>query len=190
MKILKISGIILLGFIAVIIVLGLVSPNNFMVERSVVIPTTNKEVIFKNVSVWKDFLKWNPWIAKYPDQKITFKGDEGKVGSGYRWEGNDDAGKGEMSLAGLKPYERVDMDLHFIEPWESTNKTVFTIDPERAGYKVNWQMSGSSSFPLNIMHLFMDKMIGPDFERGLKKLKEKVLKEEALSVKTTTDGIN
>lgn len=61
MKILKIIGIILGCLVAIVIVLGLIAPKGFKIERSVVIPNINKEVVFKNISTWSDFLKWNPW---------------------------------------------------------------------------------------------------------------------------------
>lgn len=183
MKILKISGIVLLVIIGVILVLGFVSPVDFKVERSVIIPVNEKKVVYDNLVNRTEFLKWNPWMAKYPNQKITFKGEEGKVGSSYKWEGNEDAGKGEMRLTRFVPFERVEMDLHFIEPWETVNKTTFIITPESAGYKVSWIMTGSSPFPFNIMNLFMNCMIGPDFESGLKNLKQKSLADSTVSEK-------
>ena len=116
-------------------------------------------------------------MIQYPNQKITYKGEDGKIGSRYTWDGNKDAGKGEMTLTGFVPNEKVEMDLHFIKPWETINKVIFKISPEMEGHKVTWQMSGSSSFPLNIMHLFMDYLVGSDFEKGLTNLKEKCLKD-------------
>ncbi|MFM9944980.1 MAG: SRPBCC family protein [Bacteroidia bacterium] len=190
MKILKILGIVLLGLMAIIVLLGLIAPKDFKVERSIVIPTSNKEVIFKNLSNWSDFLKWNPWSSKDPNQKLTYKGEEGTVGASYKWEGNDSVGCGEMTIVALVPNKKVDMDLHFIKPFETTNKTIFTMVPQGDGYNVNWEMSGSSPFPFNIMHLFMDmdKMIGPDFEKGLNTLKEKALTEAAASLPVAEDA--
>ena len=77
MKVLKILGIVLASIIVLVLVLGLFAPKKVMVERSVLIPTTNKEVIFKNITYFSEFLKWNPWSSKDPNQKITFYGTEG-----------------------------------------------------------------------------------------------------------------
>ena len=49
MKILKIIGIILGCLVAIVIVLGLIAPKGFKIERSVVIPNISKEVVFKNI---------------------------------------------------------------------------------------------------------------------------------------------
>ena len=179
MKVLKVTGIVLAALLVIVVILGLIAPKEFKVERSIVIPTDNKEVIFKNLTHWKEFLKWNPWSAMDPNQKLTFTGEDGTVGSGYTWAGNKDVGEGAMTIAAIKEYEMVDMDLHFIKPFEAKNKTYFNMSPEGSGYKVNWSMSGKSDFPMNIFGLFMnmDKMIGADFERGLETLKKKCVEE-------------
>ena len=179
MKVLKILCIIFISLIAIVVVLGLIAPKNYQVERSAVVPSKNKEVIFKNISIWSEFIKWNPWSELDPNQKVTFKGAEGTVGSSYSWSGNDSVGVGEMTITKLVPNETVESDLHFIKPFESKNKTVMSMTPEADGYKVTWQMRGSTPFPMNIMNLFisMDKMIGKDFEKGLNSLKEKSVKE-------------
>lgn len=184
MKVLKILGLVLLGLLAIVIVLGLIAPKDFRVERSIVIPTSNKEVIYKNISTWSDFLKWNPWSGKDPNQKITYAGTEATVGANYKWDGNKEVGSGEMTITSMVPNERVEMDLHFIRPFETTNKTIFTMSPEGEGYKVSWEMSGHSPFPFNVFGLFMnmDKMVGPDFEAGLQTLKLKATEEAQKAV--------
>jgi len=181
MKALKITGIVLLGIIAIVAVLGLIAPKGFKIERSIIIPSSNKEVVYKNISTWADFLKWNPWMAKDPDIKLDYKGVEGQVDSYYHWQGNDSVGEGSMTITSITPFEKVNMDLHFIKPFETTNKTVFTMKPETNGYKVSWEMSGLSAYPFNIINLFMDmeKIIGPDFEKGLNMLKDKVILESS-----------
>jgi len=188
MKALKITGIILAALVVIVVILGFIAPKEFKVERSIVIPTDNKEVIFKNLTHWNEFLKWNPWSAMDPNQKLTFTGEDGTVGSGYSWEGNKDVGQGSMTIIALKENEMVDMDLHFIKPFESKSKTYFNMTPEGSGYKVNWSMSGKSDFPMNIFGLFMnmDKMVGGDFERGLEALKKKCVEEAAMPTEPVT----
>lgn len=179
MKAIKIVGIVLLSLIVIVVILGLIAPKEFKVSRSITIPTQNQEVVFKNISIWSEFLKWNPWSGKDPSQKITFKGTEGTVGSNYAWAGNDDVGEGEMTITSLTPNTSVESDLHFIKPFEANNKTVMSMAPDGDGIKVTWEMSGKNTFPFSIFSLFMnmDKMVGGDFEKGLNTLKEKCLTE-------------
>lgn len=190
MKVLKITGIVLVVIVLIVVILGFIAPKDYKVERSIVIPTDNKEVVFKNISNWKEFLKWNPWSSLDPNQKLTFSGEEGKVGSGYAWDGNDDVGAGSMTITTLVENERVESDLHFLKPMESKNKTLFSMTPEGDGIKVTWLMSGSSGFPFNVIGLFMnmDKMIGKDFEKGLESLKTKCLAEAVPSAPAADTG--
>jgi len=190
MKALKIIGIILATLFVLVVLLSLLAPKNFRVERSIVIPTNNKEVIYKNISQWTEFLKWNPWLAKDPNAKIRISGQEGQVGSSYMWEGNKEIGKGEMTITSFKEFERVEEDLHFIKPFESTNKTIFRMKPEDNGYKVSWIIRGKYSFLFGIVAIFMDmeKMVGPDFEKGLNTLKEKCIADAAVSRETSSEN--
>ena len=64
-------------------------------------------------------------VVKDPNQKLTFSGTEGQVGANYKWQGNDIVGEGEMTITAITPFEEVDMDLHFIKPFEANNKTIF-----------------------------------------------------------------
>ena len=67
----------------------------------------------------------------------------------------------------------VEIDLHFIKPFKATNVTLFTLDSDGEGTKVTWAMTGQKTLLTRIMGIFksMDSMVGPDFERGLGKLK-------------------
>ena len=55
----------------------------------------------------------------------------------------------------------------------ANNTIVYTFEPEAAGTKVTWQMSGTSSFVVKLMHtvMSMEKMLGKEFDKGLAGLK-------------------
>ena len=88
------------------------------------------------------------------------------------WDGNDEVGQGKMTILDSKAPERIDLELAFLKPMESTCKTIFTFAPAGAGTKVTWRMEGDNNFVGKAFCVFMnmDKMIGGDFERGLEKL--------------------
>jgi hypothetical protein len=91
----------------------------------------------------------------------------------YSWSGNRKAGQGRMEILDATEPTKVDIDLRFEKPWKSQNLTAFTIEPEGSGSRVTWSMTGSKTMMTRIMGIFtsMDKMIGPDFEKGLARLK-------------------
>ena len=174
---------ILFGVAAVLAVLALYvdsRPSEFRVQRTAVVPAPPAAVYARLVDFarWAD---WSPWEKLDPAMKRTLTGAPGSVGHAYAWAGNDAVGEGRMTITGLLPGERVDLRLEFLEPWSATNATAFTIEPEGAGSRVTWSMSGTSGFVAKAMGLFMDMdaMIGKDFEAGLRSLGEVAARDAA-----------
>lgn len=59
------------------------------------------------------------------------------------------------------------------KPVRARNDTVFSIEPTGAGSRAVWTMTGQKTFMTKLMGLVksMDKLVGPDFEKGLARLK-------------------
>ena len=161
---------LLLGLVAVVIVLLVViqtRPGTFHVERSTVIAAP-AEAVHATLNDFHTFPEWSPWQHLDPNMKVTIEGEPG-VGQKYHWAGNSKAGEGEMRITESVPGSRVGMDLDFIKPFASKNRANFDLAPEAGGTKVTWSMDGNMDFVSKAMSLAMpmDKMIGPDFEKGL-----------------------
>jgi effector-binding domain-containing protein len=182
MKFLKILGIIVGALIILIIILGLIAPKTYQVERAVVIDAP-RNMVFNHVKYWRNWQAWSPWAEQDSTMKVTVAGTDGEVGSKYQWVGHPDiTGKGEMTNTALKEGEEIAYHLHFMEPWESKSDGYVRLkEGESDGIIVAWGFHGEMPFPFNIMMLFssMDDMIGPDFEKGLSLLKGIVEKEKA-----------
>ena len=74
----------------------------------------------------------------------------------------------------LQPGQRIDLELQFFEPFESTNKSFMSTQQiDSTTTQVTWGISGEMPYPGNIMSLFIDmeKQLGTDLEKGLKNLK-------------------
>jgi len=110
-----------------------------------------------------------------PDMKKTYRGTDGTVGFVSAWESdNKDVGKGEQEIMKITEGERMDLELRFFEPFESTEPAyMITESVSENQTKVKWGFNGHMDYPMNITMLFMDfeKMIGDDLETGLKNLK-------------------
>ena len=101
-------------------------------------------------------------------------------GAIYTWSGNDQVGKGRMTIVDAKLYESIQIQLEFLEPWAATNTTLFTFQPTPDGsITVSWAMEGNNTFLGKAMSLVMDmdEMIGKDFEQGLATIKSLTEKE-------------
>ncbi len=165
---------IIIGLIAIVCILGLVAPNDFAVERKVVI-NKPKDQVFEFVKYLKNQDLYSSWARKDPAMKKMFRGTDGEAGAVSGWEGNKKVGMGEQEIKQITPGERIDFELRFKKPLEATNKAYMIT--ETAGPNqtlVKWGFSGRMPFPMNAMMLFvnMDKQAGEDFEIGLANLKE------------------
>ena len=146
--------------------------DTFTVERSTTIDAA-PEAVFAKVGNLKGWDEWSPWAEMDPDMNKTYAGEDGTVGSSYTWSGNRKVGQGKMTVTGTDAPNKIEIDLEFIKPFKSQNVTEMRVEPEGDGSKVTWHMTGPMTLMTKVMGIFrsMDKMIGPDFEKGLSKLK-------------------
>ena len=162
---------VLLGLAALIIILvGIIytRASTFRVERATRIEAP-PDVVYALVSDFHAWDRWSPWAHLDPSMKVTYGGPQAGTGATMSWTGNDKVGEGNMRITESKPTQTLAMRLEFIKPMASVNRTDFTFKPDGTGTKVDWVMTGPLDFMGKGMDLFvgMDRMIGPDFEKGL-----------------------
>ena len=77
-----------------------------------------------------------------------------------------------MEILSVQPLKTT-VKIAFLKPFRSQSTTDFVLVPEGKGTLLSWQMHGPATFMTKLMMVFtsMDKLIGPDFERGLANLK-------------------
>ncbi len=166
-----------LGFIgggiavAVLVVLGLATtqPDSYAVERSRTFDAA-PEAVWAQVSDFGNFPKWSPCQKYDTTMKTQIDGKPGEVGHKYSWQGNSDAGSGSMTMTAVKPGERIDIELHFKEPFEDKAATAYILSAEGAGKtKLTWSMQGNNNVLGKLMCVFMsfEEMIGKDYDEGL-----------------------
>ena len=146
--------------------------DTFVVERKKKIAAAPDEVFAHLVDLHK-WEAWSPWAALDPDMNKTYSGDAGAVGQHYHWVGNRKVGEGKMTVSEVEAPSRVAIDLEFIKPFKSQNVTEMMVAADGDGSEVTWRMTGPHTLMTKIMGIFrsMDKMVGPDFEKGLTSLK-------------------
>lgn len=163
---------IFVAAIAIILGLAATKPATFRVERKAEIAAP-AGIVFANLNDFHRWGAWSPWEHLDPKMTREFSGPDQGVGAAYAWRGDDNVGKGRMSIERSEPDRLVGIRLEFIEPMAATNYTTFELKPANAGTEVSWVMTGENTFFSKIMCVFveLDSMIGPDFERGLAQLK-------------------
>ena len=131
------------------------------------------EAIMPLISDFHQWTRWSPWEHLDPKMQRTFSGAPAGKGAVYSWQGNSDVGEGRMEIIDFVPPGRIVIKLDFITPVESNNVTEFVLVPQGDQTVVTWKMKGPMPFVSKLMTVFasLDTLIGPDFERGLAKLK-------------------
>lgn len=163
----------LLGLIALILIAAFMMPKDYAVEKEIVINKPKAEV-FEYIKSLKKQNDWSVWGSRDPNMKKDFSGTDGTVGFVSMWEGNDEVGKGEQEIMKIDEGRRVDTQLRFIEPFESTSDAYMITEAVDSGStKVKWGFTGKMPIPMNLMLPFMnmEEAIGKDFEQGLNNLK-------------------
>ena len=174
MKALKIIGLVLVGIIALVLITGLFVDGKYAVEREVSIQKSKTEV-YDYVKYLKNQDNFSVWAKADPAMKKDFTGEDATVGCVASWDSeNPDVGKGEQKIIKMAEGERIDYELHFIEPFESTDYAYLTTSSVNDSVTlVKWGFTGEMKYPMNLMMLTMDmeKMLAPDLENGLNNLK-------------------
>lgn len=146
--------------------------DTYTVERSATIEAP-PERVYDQIADLHNWRNWSPWEDIDPDLERTYSGVQSGTGAVYRWSGNRKAGQGRMEITEAATPSKIRIDLTFEKPWKARNDTVFVIWPEGSGSHITWTMTGRKTFLTKVMGVFksMDSFLGPDFEKGLARLK-------------------
>lgn len=170
---------VLIGIVLVVLAIGATRPAEFRVERSVVIEAP-PSAVYAVITDFKRFGEWSPWAKLDPQLKSTMSGAPSGKGAVYDWQGNDDVGKGRMTIEDTVENQRVDVQVEFFEPWAAKNHVVWTLNGAQTPTTMTWVMEGRHESVLEktmCMFMDMDRLIGKDFEEGLASLKRVVEKK-------------
>ncbi len=149
--------------------------DTYTVERSATVQAP-PEKVYEQIVDFHRWTAWSPWEGLDPSLQRTYTGPDSGAGATYAWSGNRKAGRGRMAITEATPPSQVEIDLRFEKPFKSESVTAFSIRPEGTGSVVTWSMTGAKTLPLKIFGIFrsMDSLVGPDFEKGLARLKSTV----------------
>ena len=139
-----------------------------VVERTERIQATPETLLPLIVNL-PEWVNWSPWEQLDPAMKREYTGESGAIGSTYSWDGNRKAGEGRMRIAEVAP-DGIGIDLDFTRPFRSANKIRFVLEREGDATRVTWRMESPKTFFSRFVN--MDKLVGGDFEKGLRQLRQ------------------
>lgn len=160
--------------IGLVLIVALFIPTEFDVKRELVI-SQPKDTVFNYIAQLKNQENYGVWWKADPKIKISYSGTDGQPGFITKWKSKkEEVGSGQQKIISLTQGERIDLELKFIEPFESTNKSFMaTQQIDGSSTLISWGISGEMPYPMNIMTLFinMEDQLGSDLDKGLKNLK-------------------
>jgi len=159
--------------VLVLVVVAFILPRTYRIERTLVIKA-KPEVVFAQFGDLKAWKNWGAWQERDPGMKTTFSEKTTGVGAWSAWESKSE-GNGKMTITAVEPAKSATYLLEFPDMGMQSNGSM-TLQPAEGGVKVVWVDAGDLGMnPMSRWFgLFLDGMIGPDFEKGLAKMKKLV----------------
>lgn len=180
-------------FLALIAIIGFaifiaVQPNSFEVsrERTVNAPAA---VLYDNVIDFKNWESWSSWVERDPVTVITLGNKTKGVDGSYTWV--DSHGEGSIKTLATTLNQSIDQELQFGDFHPSKINWTFAPSADNKT-KVTWKMN-SDKLPFIFKASAavsggFDKIIGPDFERGLEKL-DSIVAADMQKYNVNVDGV-
>jgi hypothetical protein len=146
--------------------------DSYAVERSIDIDAPAAR-IYPRLVDFHEWKAWSPWEDLDPNLARSYSGETAGVGAIYEWSGTRKAGQGRMEICSTSAPDALSIQLDFLKPFKSSSTASFALTSTDTGTRVTWSMVGRKTLMTKFMGVFMgmDKMIGPDFEKGLARLK-------------------
>lgn len=136
------------------------------VKKSIVI-NAPVEKVYATVRNFQEWTPWSPWIIAEPDCPLDFPAD----GMSYSWNGTI-IGSGSMTILDAKENHSIDYALEFLKPMKSKADVKFIFEPQSEGVKVTWTNDAKLPIFLFFFTKMFNSMVGMDYDRGLKMLKD------------------
>lgn len=170
MKALKVLLIAIVALLALGLGGGLMLSPKFTVSRTLTIDAA-PEKIYALIADPRGWARWSAWNRRDPAMAIEYSGPASGAGAVWAWKSRSQ-GDGRMTFTSAEPSKRLGYELFFPD-FGTTSTGDFRLDANGGATQVTWRMNGDmGSNPVyRWMGLFMDRMVGPDFDAGLANLK-------------------
>ncbi|HEY8879516.1 MAG TPA: SRPBCC family protein [Roseateles sp.] len=170
MKALKVLLIAIVALLLILVLGGLLLSPKYTVTRTLTINAAPEKVyaLIADPRRWK---AWSAWNQRDPAMAIEYSGPASGAGAVWAWKSKSQ-GDGRMTFTTAEPPKRLAYELYFPD-FNTTSTGDFRLDTNGGATQVTWSMDGDMGRnPMyRWMGLFMDKMVGPDFDAGLANLK-------------------
>ncbi|RZL48809.1 MAG: polyketide cyclase [Pedobacter sp.] len=151
--------------------LALITKKDYQIEREIIIDKSTDEV-FNYIKLMKNQEQYSVWVMKDPNVRIEYKGIDGTEGFISNWEGNKQAGKGEQEIMKIIDQKSIHIQIRFEKPFKNVGEIyMFTTPITATQTNLAYKMEGKNTFPLNLMNLIIDGLLGKDLYTSLENIK-------------------
>lgn len=172
--------IVIGALVALFVVVGLLLPQTYGMSRDTTVDAPIA-VVFDQVNDLTKNEAWSPWMAADPTMKVTYGDIRSGVGATYSWT-SENMGSGSLTVAKVDPPNEIVNTLAF--DGQGEGKGIWKFEQAGDSVKVTWSMEGQATgIADRYFGLFIDSMVGGQFETGLANLKRV---SEAVPTSTTT----
>jgi carbon monoxide dehydrogenase subunit G len=172
---------VLIGIVVLVVALvavGFVLPRHGHVERSIEIKAPQAQV-FDMLNSFKRFNEFSPWAELDPALQYTYEGPDQGVGARMSWSSaKEDVGSGSNEIVESVSPNLVRTRVLFEGmPSEAS----FRLEPAGEDTRVTWSFDADfgANPAMRYFGLMLDGFVGPDYEKGLAKLKQVMELENA-----------
>lgn len=166
-----IFGIIFFGILGLFVVAQFF-PGEYSVERSITINASAGKIFpyINNLKNWQD---WTVWTKEHDETlKMNYSEKTDGVGARQLWK-SEKLGNGDLLLTASEDSSFIEYNLN-MENGKFLSKGKITLTAKNGTTEAQWRNYGELGVnPIFriIAYFFIEDMIAPDFENGLKNLK-------------------
>ena len=174
-----VGGIVIAGGVVLAGLVGFVQlqPGSIELTRTVEVAASPDDVrpFARDLRLWN---QWSPWADIDPSVQNAFSEPSAGLGAWYTWQGNDEVGKGKMTVSADEP-KRIVHAIAFEQPMEDVATSTITWMGDTEKTTISWTFRQEAGFTTKAANLVLDieGMLTKDYDKGLARLKPLV--EEA-----------
>lgn len=167
----KVFGVLVAVWVLLVLV-GFVLPGHYRVERSTVIQA-KPAALYPLVGDLRAWQLWGVWFQRDPAMQIEYSPATSEVGAWSEWKSKSQ-GDGRMTITTVQAPALFEYRIEFPDMGMAATGTMVLVPGADGTTQVRMGMEGDlGRSPVNRWFgLFMDRMIGPDFDAGLSNLKK------------------
>lgn len=181
MKIVRRILTIILIIMSLIVLAGFLLPAKVHMERSIFIAAP-RDLVFNEINTIRNWEKWSPWKRNGSILQIKYAGPESGTGATQSWmSANSEMGNGSIRIEKSNPFDSIQVIMDFSQHGKSLGNFIFL--KKNGGTLTKWVLESElGNNPVTRWFgLFIDKLVGPDFESGLSNLKQLIEKTQLTS---------